>query len=114
MQRDIIIALVGVGGTIGGTIVGAILSWLGTLIANRGKINIYINSYKGNFLHMGDPKIYENENSFNSKSYNYDLSLDMYNSSNSNKILRDIKVCFCNSKRTMLVDKPINKNLIDT
>lgn len=95
MDSEITIALIGVGATIAGTVLG----WVLNNLSNRGKLNIFVSSWKDNFQH---------KNSFGEmvpcskredvQNYFYNVSLDLYNSSGNTKIMRNIKIVFNDGK----------------
>lgn len=91
MNSDIATALIGVGATIAGTVLG----WVLNNLSNRGKLNIYISSWEDKFLYynyIGEMVSCSKREEV--KSYTYKASLDLYNSSGYTKIMRNIQILF--------------------
>lgn len=106
MSNEIATALIGVGATIAGTVLG----WILNNLSNKGKINIYVSSWKDSFLNpdlMGGMAKCCNKNEV--KLYKFSALCDLYNSSANQKIMRDIKICFSDGKNDL---KVINRNII--
>lgn len=91
MNSEIQIAIIGVIGTLSGTVLG----WVLNSISQNGKLNFYVTSWKEDFTYTGlwgdSPPSSSIEES---ESFHYVLKLDIYNSSSIPVILREIKVVF--------------------
>lgn len=98
MSNEIATALIGVGATIAGTVLG----WILNNLSNKGKLNIYVSSCKVNFLKpdlMGG--MIKCSNKSEVEEFKYFVSCDLYNSSGNQKIMRDIKICFNDGKKDL-------------
>lgn len=94
MEIEIKTALIGVGATIAGTILG----WMLNVISNFGKLNIYISSWKDEFTKHDIGKDVPAKNKDEVEHYGYKCMLDIYNSSAETKIMRNTRVVFLNGK----------------
>ena len=87
----IVTAIIGVVGTLLGTILG----WLLSVLSNKGKVSVYLSSWTETFRHKDKEGFMINSASESQAEYfEYECSLDIYNSSSDTKILRDIKIVF--------------------
>lgn len=89
------------------TMLGTLLGWCLNNVSQKGKLHIYLDSFESFFMRtdgMGgfDESISKEEAEY----YNYDIVLDIYNSSRDIKIMRDIKVTFYNNKECLLKSIP--------
>lgn len=103
MCIEIIIALIGVGATI----VGTVLGWILNNLSNKGKLNIFVSSWEDSFEHsnlLGEmipcSKCSEVEY------YTYKISLDIYNSSGNTRIMRNIQIVFSDGKHDLRKETP--------
>lgn len=95
MDNEITIALIGVGATIAGTVLG----WMLNNLSNRGKLNIFVFSWNDSFEHTNSigamvPCSKREE----VQCYTYRVSFDLYNSSGNTKIMRNIQIVFADGK----------------
>lgn len=105
MSSDVVIALIGVGATLAGTILG----WLLNNFSNKGKLNIFVSSWKDEF--SCDNNMGEMVNCLKRKDvqcYTFYVSLDLYNGSGNTKIMRNIEIVFCDGKTDLKKKKPMN------
>ena len=96
-------------------IIGAILGSIGTLIATdilkrKGKLNIYLMDFKGKYWyrekdHYDLTTTKTKDNVLNS--YKFEFIIDVYNSNELPKIMRDIKICIYKNK-TLLNEVDVN------
>lgn len=94
-----------------GTIIGVIGSLLGTIIgwwlnniSRRGKLTAYVeNGINGEFVTEGGLPATSLEKS---QYFNYRFNIDIYNSSSDTKIMRDIKLSFCNNFKQRFSETP--------
>ena len=96
MNSDITTALIGVGATIAGTVLG----WVLNNLSNRGKLNIYVSSWEDKFQYdddIGETVLCSKREEV--QSYTYKVSFDLYNSSGNTKIMRNIQIAFSDGKR---------------
>ncbi len=97
-------AIIGVMGTILGTIVG----WLLNNLSRKGKISIFVkDGINGVFQTQDECEATSIENSHN---FYYKINLEIYNSSSNVKIMRDIKIVFQGQNKEKLVDIPYDKS----
>lgn len=102
IETEMQIALIGVLGTLGGTVLG----WFLNTLSQRGKLDIYISSWKDEFKYNNIGTMAPSSSIEQTESYNYELSLDLYNNSGEMKIMRNIKVVFSNSKNELYQSIP--------
>lgn len=105
-MEGIVTAIIGVVGTLLGTILG----WCLNIVSNRGKIRIYISSWSEKFLcyKLGVQTISNSQGE--TELFEYECSVDIYNSSSETKIIRDIKIDFYDGKRILFSSTPFDEN----
>lgn len=96
------IALIGVGGTLLGTILG----WLLNSFSGCGKLKIYVTSWKETFEYNHTGRMINSNSKEQTQSYCYELEFDLYNSSSDIKIMREIKIEFLNGKKLSVAQIP--------
>lgn len=91
-----------------GTLIGTILGWMLNSLSKRGKICIYVSDWKDKFefLLHGYPTHSISEET--TETYYYEAWLDVYNSSAEPKIMRDIKFVFCDGKTDLYQSVPMD------
>ena len=94
MSNEIQIALLG----IVGTLVGTILGWVLNTLSQRGRLNIFISSWIDKFEYNKVGYMTPSSSVAQTESYSYCLSLDLYNSSGTTKIMRNLEVIFLKDK----------------
>lgn len=94
MNSDITTALIGVGATIAGTVLG----WVLNNLSNRGKLNIYVSSWEDKFQYNDIGEMVSCSKREEVQSYTYKISFDLYNSSGNTKIMRNIQIAFSDGK----------------
>ena len=83
MNSDITTALIGVGATIAGTVLG----WVLNNLSNRGKLNIYVSSWEDKFQYNDDiGEMVSCSKREEVQSYTYKVSFDLYNSRGMSKL----------------------------
>ena len=97
MSTDMQIALVGVIGTLAGTILG----WLLNNISQSGKLNAYVFSFTDKFEYNDMGFMVASSSIAETQLYSYKLILDLYNSSGATKIMRNITVIFSDGKKDL-------------
>lgn len=97
MEIEIKTALIGVGATIAGTILG----WGLNCLSNLGKLNIYVSSWNDEFCKDDTGEIKTAKMKEEVGYYGYKGTLDIYNSSTQTKIMRNIRVCFCDDEKEL-------------
>ena len=99
---EIITAIIGVGGTLLGTILG----WLLNNLSRKGKLNTYVLSWKDSFEYNSLGSMIPSKSVEQTELYYYTLALDIHNSSSEPRIMRDIKIVFSNGKTDVYTEVP--------
>ena len=81
-----------------GTILGTILGWFLNSLSTKGKLKIYVSLWEDNFEYNDVGSMAPSESKEQTECYRYNLTLDVYNSSSETKILRNIKIEFGDGK----------------
>lgn len=89
-----------------GTILGTILGWVLNSLSTKGKLKIYVSSWKDNFQYNNAGSMVPSKSKEQTECYHYDLTLDVYNSSSETKILRNIKIEFGDGKNILHTSIP--------
>ena len=98
MDSEYMTALIGVLGTLAGTILG----WGLNSLSKIGKLNIYINNWQDSFTCTGKyGETVESHSIEQTEFYSFSLSLDVYNSSDDTQIMRDLIICFRSGKKEL-------------
>lgn len=85
MNSEITTALIGVGATLAGTVLG----WVLNNLSNRGKLNIFVSSWEDSFKYNNSiGEMVPCSKKEDVQSYSYKVSFDLYNSSGNTKIMR--------------------------
>lgn len=100
---EILTAVIGVGGTLAGTILG----WILNGVSQRGKLKVFLFSWKDKFEYNSRegymvPSISKEQTEL----YHFDIVLDIYNSSRDTKIMRDISIAFSDGKNELKIFTP--------
>ena len=105
MEHDIAIALIGVIATIAGTVLG----WILNNLSSRGKLNIFVSSWKDSFKYINSSgeMVYCTKRD-EVQSYSYEVSLDLYNSSGNVKIMRNIQIVFSDGNNDLKKEIPLD------
>lgn len=104
---DYITALIGVGGTLLGTVLG----WLLSRLSTKGKLVFYIQDWQDRFTrpdYMGGQAPSENVES--TESYNYSLKIGVYNSSAEPRVMRDFRILFDKAESGIYESIPYEKS----
>ncbi|MDD3415862.1 MAG: hypothetical protein PHY47_17965 [Lachnospiraceae bacterium] len=102
MDNEIIIATIGIAGTLGGTVLG----WFLNNLSQKGKVSIFIKEWEDK-LQYNKAGVMTASHSFEeTEYYGYKVSLDLYNSSRDTKIMRNIQIEFADKKKQLLVNVP--------
>lgn len=94
MTSEITTALIGVGATLAGTVLG----WILNNFSNHGKLNIFVSSWKEDFQYNSHGAMASCSKREEVQCYSYNISLDLYNSSGNTKIMRNIQIVFNDGK----------------
>ena len=90
-----------------GTILGTILGWFLNSLSNKGKLKLYITSWEDDFQYLDEIGCAVPSNSIEqTEFYSYKLSLDIYNSSGEQKIMRNIAIIFNDGKSDLYKSIP--------
>lgn len=103
MSSEVLIAIMGIVGTLAGTLLG----WFLNQLSQRGKLHIFVMNWHNYFTHTDAEGCEVCSCSLDEAvNYSFELEMDIYNSSNITKIMRDIKVIFLCGKATLLAYTP--------
>lgn len=103
MDSELTTALIGVGATIAGTVLG----WMLNNLSNRGKLNIFVSSWEDSFKYNNNiGEMVPCSKREEVESYSYKVSFDLYNSSGSTKIMRNIQIVFSDGKNDIEKQTP--------
>ena len=105
MRIEIQTALIGVGATIAGTILG----WILNALSNSGSLKVFVSFWEDSFKHLSSfgvmvPCV----NRAEVQNFSYKVSLDLYNSSGNIKIMRNIRIVFSNGKHDIKIETPLD------
>lgn len=89
-----------------GTILGTILGWVLNSLSTKGKLKIYVSSWKDNFQYNDTGSMVPSKSKEQTECYHYDLTLDVYNSSGETKILRNVKIEFSDGEDILYTSVP--------
>lgn len=89
-----------------GTLVGTILGWVLNNISQRGKLNVYISQWSDDFDYNEGVTISDLNAIQQTYSYSYKLTVDVYNSSAETRIMRDIRIVFKRDKNVLYTITP--------
>lgn len=104
MSDEIITTLIGVGTTIAGTILGwALNTW-----SNHGRLNIFVSDWADNFLYNEMGSMVPCSEFDNVESFQYKVSLNLYNSGGNIKIMRNIQIVFSDGENDIKSDMPFD------
>lgn len=100
MSNEVIITIIGFASTLAGTFLG----WFLNQLSQRGKLCFYTYSWTNDFFRINEELGGEVESGdYNeSKRYSFELDIDVYNSSNTTKIMRMISITFFAGKVNLL------------
>ena len=103
MDSELTTALIGVGATIAGTVLG----WMLNNLSNRGKLNIFVSSWEDSFKYNNNiGEMVPCSKREDVESYSYKVSFDLYNSSGNTKIMRNIQIVFSDGKNDIEKQTP--------
>lgn len=92
-----------------GTVVGTILGWVLNNISQRGKLSVYISQWSDDFDY--NHVTISDENAIQeTHCYSYKLAVDIYNSSAETRIMRDVRVVFKRDKNELYSVNPNYKS----
>jgi hypothetical protein len=97
--------------SITGILLGTLMGWILNNISRRGRMQFYTVAWENKFfgeLMNGSETIASRFEE--SKNYTYEVFLDVFNSSGTNKIIRDVRIVFFAGKELMQSHKPYDKS----
>jgi hypothetical protein len=90
---------------------GTILGWVLNNLSSRGKLSFYVlkweNIFYGGSSPLGGPLPVTDFSE--AQMYSYIATMDVYNRSSFNKVIRDVAVCFYRNNKFILSHEPNNK-----
>lgn len=89
-----------------GTLLGTILGWGLNALSSRGKLRLYVSKWKDLFEYIKDGVVTRSKTDGRVHGYTYTLLLDIFNSSATPKIMREIQVVFYNGKGKVWISHP--------
>lgn len=101
-NSDIVIALIGVGGTLAGTVLG----WILNSISQKGNLKISVFSWKDSFEYNNMGCMAPSSSIEQTELYQFDAVLDIFNSSKNVKIMRNIRFAFCDKEKCLKLIVP--------
>ena len=91
-----------------GSLLGAIIGWWLNNITRSGKLAVYVeNGINGEFVTEDNLPATSLEGS---QYFNYKFNVEIYNSSSDAKLMRDIKLSFCNNSKQSFNVTPYDKS----
>ncbi|WP_044916162.1 hypothetical protein [Butyrivibrio sp. WCE2006] len=100
MDTDVLLTLLGVTGTLLGTVLG----WGLNELSQKGRLFVYVNKWREEYQKQDDCGGFIECNSCEAEYYNFSLSIDVYNSSNETHIMRDITIVYFDNKKRRLFE----------
>ena len=97
MSTELQIAVLGIVGTLAGTVLG----WVLNSLSQKGKLKVFVKKWEEVYQKPDKLGSFEKCNSNEAEYYNYNLSLDIYNSSRETRIMRNIQVVFMDRKSSL-------------
>lgn len=101
-NSEMLTAMIGVCGTLAGTVLG----WLLNSLSNRGKLQIFVCSWKDEFIYNDMGCMVPSSSAEQTECYSFKTSLEVYNSSGESKIMRNIEIVFSDGKKDVRHDLP--------
>lgn len=104
MSESICTAVIGIVGTLAGTVLG----WLLNNVSRRGKLKAFVTKWNEDYEFndagsmVGVPSYDEAEH------YCYELAFDVYNSSSDTRIMRDFRIEFLKGRKIVVSEAPLN------
>lgn len=90
-----------------GTILGTVLGWVLNSLSKKGGLQFYIKSWKENFYRKDEKDVCSHNCDIGeANSYSYNCFIEIFNSSGTQKIIRDIKIVFYKKNKELLSDVP--------
>lgn len=106
MSESILTALIGIVGTVLGTVLG----WVLSTFSRWGRLELYTSVWHESFEFNNVGEMTPSATFDETEAYFYQLSLNIYNSSCNNKIIRNLRIEFLNGSKVVLADNPKNSD----
>ena len=97
---------------VGGTLLGTILGWALNKLSSKGKLKTYVSNWTDEFKYNKTGFIVPSNSIELTEMYAYNLCLDIYNSSAEPKIMRNIRIVFSNGKNDIFISVPKEKRTL--
>ena len=108
MNESIFIAVIGIVGTLAGTVLG----WLLNNISRHGKLKGFVVKWDEKF-ELNETGLMVFAPSFDkAEVYSYSLALNVYNSSSDTRIMQDFKIEFLSGRTVLLTDAPMDTDSV--
>lgn len=102
MSEGICIAVIGIVGTLAGTVLG----WFLNNLSRRGKLRLFVVKWNEGFELNDAGRFVATESIGKAELYSYDLTLNVYNSSSDTRIMQAFRVQFLSSGNVVLSGIP--------
>ena len=90
-----------------GTLLGTVLGWVLNNLSNSGKINVYVSSWTDRLRGADSYGVVRQcLNKEDVEYYSYQVELDIYNSSGNTKIMRNIRIVFTDGYNELYISIP--------
>ena len=94
-----------------GTVVGTLMGWLLSELSNHGRLRCFVKSWHAHLDIVDEHGEYVTCYEFMRPEYfNYDITIEVYNSSRLPKIIRDGKIAFYKNEKLLLESIPRDKS----
>lgn len=104
MSEGVFTAVIGIIGTLAGTILG----WFLNNISRRGKIKAFVVEWDERCELNDTGRMVDSPSYEEAEYYSYSITLDIYNSSSDTKIMRDFRMEFLKAHKVVVADEPLN------
>ena len=104
MSESIFTAVIGIIGTLAGTILG----WFLNKISRCGKLKAFGVEWDERYELNDTGRMVDSPSYGEAEHYAYSITLDIYNSSSDTKIMRDFRMEFLKARRVVVANAPLN------
>lgn len=106
MSESILTALIGIAGTVLGTVLG----WVLSTFSRWGRLELYTSAWHESFECNNVGVMRPSPTFDKAEEYSYQLSLNIYNSSCNNMIIRNFRIEFLSGSKVVFSDNPKNSD----